>query len=129
MQWGNECDCLQPVNIFLLDEELRKKYDLYGEEGLKDDHFSNSYQSWDYYNKEFGIYDDDPEIVTLSHSDFGEFHFKVLLILLFIYFTLEICLIHVYICSIFYVNRNGAVTTMQCRWCPIPKENFNWKIT
>ncbi|XP_065051980.1 dnaJ homolog subfamily C member 10-like [Rhopilema esculentum] len=54
----------------LKDEELRKKYDLYGEDGLKDDHFSNNYQSWDYYNKEFGIYDDDPEILTLSHSDF-----------------------------------------------------------
>lgn len=54
----------------LKDEELRKKYDLYGEEGLKDDHFSNNYRSWDYYNQEFGIYDDDPEIVTLSHSDF-----------------------------------------------------------
>eukprot|EP00794_Sanderia_malayensis_P017549 gene17549-19299_t len=54
----------------LKDEELRKKYDLYGEEGLKDDHFSNQYQSWDFYNQEFGIYDDNPEIVTLSHSDF-----------------------------------------------------------
>ena len=54
----------------ILDEELRKKYDLYGEEGLKDDHFSNKYQSWSYYNEQFGIYDDDPEIITLSQSDF-----------------------------------------------------------
>lgn len=55
----------------LKDEELRKKYDLYGEEGLKDDHFGGGhYQSWTYFNEEFGIYDDDPEIITLSYSDF-----------------------------------------------------------
>jgi len=56
----------------LKDDELRKKYDAYGEEGLKDDHFSNQYQSWDYYNEQFGIYDNDPEIITLSHSDFEQ---------------------------------------------------------
>ncbi|PFX28948.1 DnaJ-like subfamily C member 10 [Stylophora pistillata] len=56
----------------LKDEELRKKYDLYGEDGLKDDHFGGGhYQSWNYFNEEFGIYDDDAEIITLSHSDFG----------------------------------------------------------
>lgn len=55
-----------------LDDELRKKYDVYGEEGLKDNHFSNQYQSWSYYNEQFGIYDDDPEIITLSQSDFGK---------------------------------------------------------
>lgn len=55
----------------LKDEELRKKYDVYGEEGLKDDHFDGGhYQSWNYFNEEFGIYDDDPEIITLSYSDF-----------------------------------------------------------
>ena len=39
-----------------LDEELRKKYDLYGEDGLKDDHFGGggNYQSWHYFNEEFG---------------------------------------------------------------------------
>jgi DnaJ-class molecular chaperone len=38
------------------DEELRKKYDLYGEDGLKDDHFGGgqNYQSWHYFNEEFG---------------------------------------------------------------------------
>ena len=37
------------------DEELRKKYDVYGEEGLKDDHFGGGhYQSWNYFNEEFG---------------------------------------------------------------------------
>ncbi|XP_048578142.1 dnaJ homolog subfamily C member 10 isoform X2 [Nematostella vectensis] len=54
----------------LKDDELRKKYDLYGEEGLKDNHFSNQYQSWNYFNEEFGLYDEDPEIITLSYSDF-----------------------------------------------------------
>ena len=40
---------------FNLDEELRKKYDVYGEEGLKDDHFDGGhYQSWNYFNEEFG---------------------------------------------------------------------------
>ncbi|KAK2560566.1 DnaJ-like protein subfamily C member 10 [Acropora cervicornis] len=46
----------------LKDEELRKKYDVYGEEGLKDDHFGGGH-----YQR---IYDDDPEIITLSYSDF-----------------------------------------------------------
>ena len=45
---------------------------MYGEEGLKDDHFSNQYQSWNYYNEQFGIYDNDEEIITLSRSDFEQ---------------------------------------------------------
>ncbi|GBM21766.1 DnaJ subfamily C member 10 [Araneus ventricosus] len=57
----------------LKDEETRKKYDLYGEEGLKED-FGNSwrgnYRSWNYYYESFGIYDDDPEIITLNKNDF-----------------------------------------------------------
>ena len=45
----NVCYC------FNLDEELHKKYDVYGEEGLKDDHFDGGhYQSWNYFNEEFG---------------------------------------------------------------------------
>lgn len=62
------------ICIFIItDEELRKKYDLYGEEGLKDDHFTNKYQSWSFYNEKFGIYDDDEEIITLSRADFGKY--------------------------------------------------------
>jgi DnaJ family protein C protein 10 len=38
----------------LKDEELRKKYDTYGEEGLKEDHFGGHYKSWQFYNQEFG---------------------------------------------------------------------------
>ena len=59
--------------LLYLDDELRKKYDTYGEEGLKDDHYANQYQSWNFYNEQFGIYDDDPEIITLSKADFGLF--------------------------------------------------------
>ena len=58
---------------FFVDDELRKKYDTYGEEGLKDDHFGGQYQSWDFYKNEFGIYDNDPEVITLSRSDFGKY--------------------------------------------------------
>uniref|UniRef100_A0AC34RN72 DnaJ homolog subfamily C member 10 n=1 Tax=Panagrolaimus sp. JU765 TaxID=591449 RepID=A0AC34RN72_9BILA len=55
----------------LKDEKLRKKYDQYGEEGLKDDfHGGNEYQSWQFYRDNFGIYDDDAEIVTLNAADF-----------------------------------------------------------
>lgn len=55
----------------LKNDETRKIYDRYGEEGLKEKPPSGGgYHSWNYYNQEFGIYDDDPEIITLSHSDF-----------------------------------------------------------
>ena len=73
----------------LRDDELRKKYDTYGEEGLKDDfNRGNQYQSWNFYQHNFGsssslmhsliaafasrlgIYDEDPEIITLSRADF-----------------------------------------------------------
>ena len=29
------------------------------------------YESYQYYRDEFGIYDDDPEVVTLDGGDFG----------------------------------------------------------
>uniref|UniRef100_A0A0R3RQK7 DnaJ homolog subfamily C member 10 n=1 Tax=Elaeophora elaphi TaxID=1147741 RepID=A0A0R3RQK7_9BILA len=55
----------------LMDEELRKRYDRYGEEGLNDNYKENHhYQSWQFYKDNFGIYDEDKEIVTLSRSDF-----------------------------------------------------------
>ncbi|XP_071043660.1 dnaJ homolog subfamily C member 10 isoform X1 [Parasteatoda tepidariorum] len=59
----------------LKDESTRKKYDLYGEEGLKDDFGSSwkgNYRSWNYYSESFGIYDDDPEIVTLNRHNFAQ---------------------------------------------------------
>lgn len=35
----------------LKDEETRKKYDAYGEAGLKDPHAGGQYQGWNYYNE------------------------------------------------------------------------------
>lgn len=60
------------TNIYevLKDEELRKKYDRYGEEGLKEDFKGGRYESYNFYKDEFGIYDDDPEVTTLDQSDF-----------------------------------------------------------
>lgn len=55
----------------LKDENLRKKYDQFGEKGLEDGfQGGNNYQSWQFYNDNFGIYDDDQEIVTLNRADF-----------------------------------------------------------
>ncbi|KAK3756722.1 hypothetical protein RRG08_018446 [Elysia crispata] len=57
----------------LKDEDLRKKYDQFGEEGLKEDGpHGRRYESWQYYQQDFGIYDDDPEIITLSRVDFEQ---------------------------------------------------------
>lgn len=79
----------------LKDEELRKKYDQFGEEGLNKQ-FEDQYQSWQFYRDNFGtdcyflfacithnlrytkltiskgIYDDDIEVVTLSRADFND---------------------------------------------------------
>ena len=55
----------------LKDQESRKAYDLYGEEGVNSKRKSSNYQNWNFYNDNFGIYDDDPEIITLTSSDFG----------------------------------------------------------
>ncbi|PSN39443.1 DnaJ subfamily C member 10 [Blattella germanica] len=54
----------------LKDAESRKKYDLYGEDDFKSTS-QQSYHSWSYYHDNFGIYDDDPEIVTLNKADFA----------------------------------------------------------
>lgn len=53
----------------LKDEELRKKYDKYGEKGL-DENQGGHYESWSFYRYDFGIYDDDPEIFTLDKGEF-----------------------------------------------------------
>ncbi|XP_068227314.1 dnaJ homolog subfamily C member 10-like [Palaemon carinicauda] len=57
----------------LKDEELRKKYDMHGEEGLDSDRsHGHQYHSWNYYHDNFGIYDDDPEVITLNKADFEQ---------------------------------------------------------
>ncbi|KAM4024477.1 dnaJ homolog subfamily C member 10 [Anomaloglossus baeobatrachus] len=53
----------------LKDEDLRKKYDKYGEKGLEENQ-GGHYESWSYYRYDFGIYDDDPEIFTLDKGEF-----------------------------------------------------------
>ncbi|XP_038607283.1 dnaJ homolog subfamily C member 10 [Tachyglossus aculeatus] len=54
----------------LKDEDLRKKYDKYGEKGLEDNQQGGQYESWNFYRYDFGIYDDDPEIITLDRGEF-----------------------------------------------------------
>ncbi|KAL4635492.1 hypothetical protein GN956_G12886 [Arapaima gigas] len=54
----------------LKDEDLRKKYDKYGEKGLQDSEQGARYESWNFYRYDFGIYDDDLEIITLDRADF-----------------------------------------------------------
>jgi len=40
----------------LKDEDLRKKYDMYGEDGLKEGGpTGHGYQSWSFYNQDFGM--------------------------------------------------------------------------
>ncbi|XP_049766880.1 dnaJ homolog subfamily C member 10-like [Schistocerca cancellata] len=55
----------------LKDQESRKKYDLFGEDGVKTTG-QQTYHSWSYYRDNFGIYDDDPQIITLNSADFEE---------------------------------------------------------
>jgi DnaJ family protein C protein 10 len=58
----------------LKDEELRKKYDQFGEDGLKDQNQNqnwNQYQNWNFY-QQMGIYDENPEVITLTRSDFSK---------------------------------------------------------
>ncbi|XP_031332740.1 dnaJ homolog subfamily C member 10-like [Photinus pyralis] len=52
----------------LKDPESRKQYDLFGDVGDKS--HKQKYQSYTYYRDQFGIYDDDPLIITLTRSDY-----------------------------------------------------------
>ncbi|XP_050723145.1 dnaJ homolog subfamily C member 10-like [Eriocheir sinensis] len=56
----------------LKDEDLRKVYDLHGEKGLDGGSSGDKYHSWNYYHDNFGIYDDDPEVITLNKADFEQ---------------------------------------------------------
>lgn len=58
----------------LKDPDLRKHYDVYGDDDNQNKH--QGYQSWSYYRDNFGIYDDDPEIITLTRAEFGKHIFK-----------------------------------------------------
>ncbi|XP_014277164.1 dnaJ homolog subfamily C member 10 [Halyomorpha halys] len=52
----------------LKDAEKRKHYDIHGEDDSQQT--KPQYHSYTYYRDHFGIYDDDPHIVTLSNVDF-----------------------------------------------------------
>ncbi|XP_039285633.1 dnaJ homolog subfamily C member 10 [Nilaparvata lugens] len=54
----------------LKDPSQRKNYDLYGDEKTDYSRQNNQYHSYTYYRDHFGIYDDDPEIITLNKADF-----------------------------------------------------------
>ncbi len=54
----------------LKDEDKRKRYDQFGDEEEGGAGGGQSYQSWNYYHDEFGLYDEDPEIITLGYHDF-----------------------------------------------------------
>jgi len=55
----------------LKDEELRKKYDEHGEEGLTDgfQQQSQQYQSWTFYRDNFGVLSLSPSLTDLSYRD------------------------------------------------------------
>lgn len=53
----------------LKDPQTRKHYDLHGDS--PDSVKKQQYHSYTYYRDQFGIYDDDPIIVTLSRNDYG----------------------------------------------------------
>nr|XP_023014480.1 dnaJ homolog subfamily C member 10-like [Leptinotarsa decemlineata] len=53
----------------LKDPDMRKQYDLHGDE-TDTNKFRKQYHSYTYYRDQFGIYDDDPIIVTLSKHDY-----------------------------------------------------------
>ncbi|KAI4502464.1 hypothetical protein M0802_002376 [Mischocyttarus mexicanus] len=56
----------------LKDPESRKRYDLYGEEGFDNINTKTNYHSWNYYKYNFGLYDDNPQVVTLNRNDYFE---------------------------------------------------------
>ncbi|KAG5887580.1 hypothetical protein JTB14_009988 [Gonioctena quinquepunctata] len=53
----------------LKDPDSRKKYDIHGDQ-TDSNKFRKQYHSYTYYRDQFGIYDDDPIIVTLSKNDY-----------------------------------------------------------
>lgn len=52
----------------LKDPDARNRYDMTGDTG---DNKKQNYHSYSYYRNQFGIYDDDPLIITLGKSDYG----------------------------------------------------------
>ncbi|XP_011266747.2 dnaJ homolog subfamily C member 10 [Camponotus floridanus] len=58
----------------LKDNNLRKKYDLYGEDGLNNSNKKQTYHSWTspYYYENSFMYEDDQYVINLEESDYFE---------------------------------------------------------
>lgn len=57
----------------LKDDEMRKRYDKYGEKGLDENFNPNQrYESWSFFHEEFGLYDNDEDIEVLDRDDLYE---------------------------------------------------------
>jgi DnaJ family protein C protein 10 len=57
----------------LKDNDLRRKYDLYGENGLDNSNKKQTYHSWSYYQNNFDIYEDDKYVITLEENNYCEY--------------------------------------------------------
>lgn len=57
------------------DNNLRKKYDLYGEDGLNNSNKKQTYHSWTspYYYENSFMYEDDQYVINLEESDYCEY--------------------------------------------------------
>ncbi|XP_014477755.1 PREDICTED: dnaJ homolog subfamily C member 10-like isoform X2 [Dinoponera quadriceps] len=56
----------------LKEPDSRRKYDLYGKDGLDISDKKQTYHSWSYYQDNFDIYEDDQYVVTLEKHDYFE---------------------------------------------------------
>lgn len=56
----------------LKEPDLRKKYDLYGKDGVNVSNRKQTYHSWNYYQYNFDIYGDDEHVITLERNDYFE---------------------------------------------------------
>ena len=54
----------------LKDEQLRKKYDLLGANGIDNTKPRSKYESWNYFHDDFAIYDDDEEVYIIDSISF-----------------------------------------------------------
>ncbi|XP_048835172.1 dnaJ homolog subfamily C member 10 isoform X2 [Brienomyrus brachyistius] len=54
----------------LKDDDLRMNYERFGEKGLEESNHSSGYETYDFYRNDFGIYDDDLEVITLDSREF-----------------------------------------------------------
>lgn len=59
----------------LKEPDLRRKYDLYGKEGLAMSNKKQTYHSWTYYQNNFDMYEDDQHVVTLGKHDYCKYTF------------------------------------------------------